>query len=554
MKQGLSNKRQRRLSQNQVRALDAAGETVQRAVDNSSKQPRFDRPDAGGFYSRVYEWINTADLEAPPYQTDSRNRDEWLRKFWKREPHWAGVLNSIIAVDKNRGWTLSGGRNQVNRYRAILSNYENGRGWRYGIGLASNAYYTADIGAIVENGRDGEDGPLRDLYSVDPARCTLSSNPDYPLIYYPTDIVSYGAAGQNWRGSDFFRVASMINTDERFNGLGFCATSRVLEIAKTMIAVYMHDQEKLSARAPRGLLLLKGISQEQWDTAMQARSERLDALEQQYYGAVAVLASEMDDIAATLVALSNLPDNFDLETFTSLTMYAYALCVGYDPREFWPVSGGQLGSATESEVQHRKATGKGGMDFILGYQEGIQHQLPASIDFQFQQRDAQGELLDADVAVAKTAAVTAMYESGLMQGEPLITREEARILLAESSLIPDAWTNYDEDIEATDAGLERIMRIVESPAIQRALADKPGEPIYSYTWPLNTMRQIWPLPPKRRAAALRRRAVQRQDESAVLYDGDDFTITEQDVDGAIAAARKRVGDEFADLLIAEPGE
>lgn len=540
----------KRLSASEKRALSAAEQAIERVEkETDSKQPRFNKPSPGGFYSRVYEWIRAADLEAPPYQTDSRERDSWLRKFWKREPHFAGVLNSIVAVDKNRGWILSGGRNQVNRYRQILSNYDDGRGWRHGMGKASLAYYTSDMGAIVENGRDGEDGPLRNIYSVDPARCTLTSSPDYPLMYYPSDSLSLSQIGQSWRPNDFFRTASMLSTDERFNDLGFCATSRAVEIAKTMIAVYMHDQEKLAARAPRGLLLLKGITEEQWDSAMAARGEKLDSLEQQYYGAVAVLASEMDDISASLVALSNLPDNFDLETFTSLTMYAYALCVGYDPREFWPVSGGQLGSATESEVQHRKATGKGGMDFILGYQEGLQRQLPGTISFIFQQRDAEGELLDADVAIAKAQVVTTMYESGLQEGDPLISKEEARILLADSSLIPDSWTSYEEEVEATDDGLQRTMRIVESPQIQRLLQEKPSEPVYSYSWPQDNIRQIWPRPHNGRRSP--RRRIARQDESEVLYDGDDFTITEQDVDTAISEARKRVDDEFADILVAE---
>ena len=101
---------------------------IERAL--KSKQPRNGKTDPDEFWSSTYQWINQS-MEAPPYVQDSRRRDSWLREFWPKELHLAGVLNQSCLIDSNRGWTLVGGRNQVNRYSNIAHTLENGKGWRY---------------------------------------------------------------------------------------------------------------------------------------------------------------------------------------------------------------------------------------------------------------------------------------------------------------------------------------------------------------------------------------------------------------------------------------
>ena len=336
-------------------------------LTNLSKQPRFE-DDIQSAFGSIIRWIKMDDIEAPLYASNNRIRDEWLSKFWQREPHLAGVLNSVISIDKNRGWTFTGGRNQVRRYVQIMHNADNGAGWRSYFGKGALSYYVTDLGRIDEIGRDGKEGPMRALYNVDSARCKLTGNIDTPLTYKPK-----AGGEQEWTPYDYFRVTSMESAREGFHGLGYCALSRAIEFVKLMVAVYEHDQEKLGARASKGLVLLHNIGQEQWKEAMEVRDAKLDSEYMKYFGAVAVLASTgKDEINAKLVALSQLPDAFDKQVFVNLTMYGYALCFGYDPSEFWPVQFGALGRGTETEVQHMKATGKGQMDHILGYQEKLQ--------------------------------------------------------------------------------------------------------------------------------------------------------------------------------------
>jgi len=543
------------MDKHQIEALEAAETVVERAKKTFSKQPRF-KEDSEQVFGSVLEWLKCAELNCPDYDADSRKRDTWLRENWQREPHWAGVLNTVILVDSSRGWTMTGGRNQVYRYTALLHAANDNKGWRQYFRQEALSYRVTDLGAVNENGRQGRGGPLRGLYHVDSARCRWTGKIKTPLQYTPAS-----GASQNWPPGDFFNVCSMPSDDEAFNGLGYCATSRALELVKLLYGVLMHDEEQVGARMPRGLLLLRNISEPQWKDAIKSRASALNAKNDLYYGGVMVLAgSGADEPDAKLVALSQLPANFNRQTFLDQTMAGYALVNGYDPREFWPLSAGPLGTGTETAVQHEKAASKGALEFPHAYQERLQQEMPDSLEFAFEERDEQGQLLQAEVAQAWADAVSALYKGDQVMGEGLVTRDEARSLLVDQGIIPSEWTELEEDTKADDEDAERgrMRRMRESAlmsgSVIRAAQLFPTEPIIRYHWPSGREIVLW----DRASDVLRRQiwpvAVSRQtdDEGAVLFAEGDVTITEADVERAIEEGRQRVGPEFAQLLEAEP--
>lgn len=469
-------------------------EQIIRQNGSNSRQPRFSQPKPSQFFTSLLRFFNSDIQSEPSHGLKSRERDKWLSVVWKKEPYMAGVINSVVSIDKNRGWTITGGRNQVRRFSNLLHKRffyaPDLSGWRMSFGGSALSYYTSDLGIVTEIGRDGQNGPVSDLYFVDPARCRLTGDFDFPLVYNPTN-----GNEQLWSREDYFRIASLPDTAEELYGLGYCALSRCIELLKIMIGIYQYDNEMLLNRAPRGLLLLKGITEEQWEEAMTSRQARLDGDEKRYYGAVNVLAQVEPgtELEAQLVALSSLPAEFNQQVFTDLLMFGYALCFGYDPREFWPVTGGQLGTATETETQHRKAGAKGGLDCTLGYAEQLQEEFPDTVQFEFEERDLDGELANAGVEQAQADVVTSIYESGLREGLSLVSRDEARIMLADRGLIDTAWTENEEDAIATDtedaeskAEAEsvdterRIDEALKSERVQRAIWKYPDEPIVQY--------------------------------------------------------------------------
>lgn len=539
---------------------------VREKSDVVSVQPRFQqaRRPMGVWWSQL---CKLAEMTPPAYLADSMNRDLWLSNVWRLEPHLAGVINAVTLIDSNRGWELTGGRNQVNRYTDMLHACEAGKGWRVFARKASLAYWTTDLGSVTEVGRDGKNGPVRALYNVDSARCRLTGDPQLPLEYSPTS----GGGFLQWSEDDYFRICSMPASSEGLADLGFCAVSRAIEVIRTLYAVMLHDQEKLAARAPRGLLLLKGITQDQWDDSLKAREEDLDSLERAVYGGVQTLASGDADMSATLVGLSQLPDHFDAEKFLNLSMYAMALCVGYDPSEFWPVNFGALGRGTETEVMHQKATAKGGLDFAYGMQEQLQNYLPETLAFEFAQRDDAGELARVAVEKAKWDKIIAAYAANM---GTLITREEARILAAEEGLIPEEWTEAEEDVTATDTEdaddteavpeeqpveplpeeeppvpaerKRRQERVLSQPMVQRAMVRFPAEDIVRYSWPSREQHVIYH--PKRRIWPVERKA------RATVYESPALTITDKDMKEIIDEAIPEVRELLTAPIWEESGE
>lgn len=476
---------------------------------NLSKQPRFTQRT----FSQFLRWIRSAIANEPAYEADSRKRTKWLQDFWKKESLLAGVINSVVMIDANRGWSLTGGRNQVRRYTNILHESEDGNGWRYFCKRGSLSFWTTDLGAITEIGRDGQGGPLRGLFNVDPALSRLTGDPDEPLQYFP----SGGSKTQLWSPLDFFRNVSMPQLSETLHGLGFCALSRALNFAKLMFAIYEHDHEMLGSKMMKGLLLLHNITEDQWTTAMEARKESLEALEREFYGGIQVLASEGGEFNpdAKLVALSQLPVGFNQETMTNVLMYGYALCFGYDPREFWPVSQGPLGTGKETEAQAEKATSKGGGDYRLSFQESFQREIPETLHFEFDERDDQGELLQAQVRQAKADVNKTLSELREDLGG-VLTVEELRQLLAQDGLIPEEWTLQEEDVTATDEESLR-QRLLDMPAIRRACEQYENDPIVRYLWPQNRETVLW----SSGSEALRPR---------VWYMGDSWKLTQRDIE------------------------
>lgn len=548
-----------------TKAAKEALEVIERA-QTLSKQPRLGATvDKERLFASVYKWLKSEAENEPKYQSDNRTRDRWLSEAWMKEPHLAGVINSVTAIDRNRDWSLTGGRNVVNRYNNILRDTEAGEGWRYFAGRAALSFYTSDLGAVTEVGRDGPDGPARAFYNVDPTKCMLTGNADTPLSYTP-----HNGKEQLWTPLDYFRTTPLPSIREEYRGLGLCAVSRCWSLVQMMIAIYEHDLEQLGARAPKGLLLLQNISEQQWTDAMAAREANLSKLEREYYGGVAILAQEgVDQIDAKLVALSQLPAGFDLESVTKLIMLGISLAFGYDPIEFWPIDTGALGRSRESEIQHMKATGKGGIEFIRSFQDRLQRELPPTLLFEFEQRDVSGELSDAQVQKAWADVFAVYYD----KGAGILSADEVRQLMVKRGIIPAEWTMAEEQAQADSTGEQRSWLNTE--AVWRSVFADPRQQIVRYSSKSNRTELLAPsgywLIQQHRAHPMARAVYDEMPvtefrevfssrvfpvitQRETLFEDGDVEITTEDVTRAINTAKKRVGTEFAAMLMAEPEE
>jgi hypothetical protein len=158
---------------NKDKLIERAAEEIERVRNSGeSKQPRFimSSSDAKKFFSSIYGMVKGAIFDEPAYTPDSIKRDTWLAKVVKKEPYLLGVLQSVVSIDKNRGWTIIGGKIQVRKYVDILHSFQAAPdlyGWRNGISMTSQNFYQADLGGVVEIGRSQTNGPLAMLYTAD---------------------------------------------------------------------------------------------------------------------------------------------------------------------------------------------------------------------------------------------------------------------------------------------------------------------------------------------------------------------------------------------------
>jgi len=222
----------------------------ERADPKNSRQDRYKNPQE--FFNRVYMNTDKVYLNLPPYSNDTRQRDLALAHFIHSEPYLAGVLNSAVQIDINRRWTLTGAKSQVNRFAKRMMNFENGHGWRSLFQKLSHSFYASDlayVGEIVRVG--GEDGALDSIIDVDPTRCLLTGDLRTPLKYFPKYGSSY-LEPQEWKSSYFMKDNQLPSYLEEMKGVGYCAVSRCIELAKIMIGVYAFYQEKLDSSPPQG--------------------------------------------------------------------------------------------------------------------------------------------------------------------------------------------------------------------------------------------------------------------------------------------------------------
>jgi hypothetical protein len=441
-------------------------------------------PDPQSFFSSQY---NFNERSVPPYVPRSARRDRWLQGFWQEEPYLESVVHGAVSIDKNRAWELAGGRNLVSRYINIFRAVEFGQGWREFMSRAAQSYYTTDLGFIGLLQYDGDS--LDTFYNVDPTLCQLAEpGAGYSLRYTPPYALRRDITTINLTRDDYLAARSMPSVAYKFSGLGRCAVSRCIEWSLLMIAIYGHYHEQLLSKAPKGLLLLQGVSQSDWQNAMQNRQVDLDSTNNDFYGKIKVLASTDATIDAKLIALSQLPMGFDLKTFTDLLMYGYALAFGYPAEEFWPLQGGSFGHSREVEANEQRSSSKGVGNFILDLQEEVQRVIPVSIHFEFLRRDTGGDMNEALLQGQRIANVMSLYD----KGTGVISQDESRTLLASAGILPQGWTPQDEDAKGSDTmraiEIKQIKeRLMDSYPVQESLDAMPTQPIVHYQWPQNRL-------------------------------------------------------------------
>jgi hypothetical protein len=432
----------------------------------------------------------------------SKSRDIALRDFWKKVDTLAGAMyvmeskiSTIPVHIEARDKTIAAHVKQAEQStEALVNGAEFGEGWGRLIEPSVEDLLTQDNGMfweIIGMGKPDEpiEGMPLTISRLDAARCQRTGSPEFPVIYRDEDGKLYKL--------HFTRVAfmsQMPSPNISMRGVGFCAVSRCSNIAQCFYDLLTYKQEKLGSRPKMALGITKGgLAPEDVNAALAVADENMDNQNLSRYSKIALIGSrDIPDAAIDIVDMSSMPDGFDEEKSTTLTMAAIALAFGMDARELWPA---MSSGATKAEalVQHLKQRGKGPGHILESLTRMLESKylpphLMAVFDFQDDEEDREiGEIkdkradttkkhLDAGITDMRTAREQAL-SSGDLEKAQFIKLELADGRLEDGDNVLTLF--YDPDYtEGSDPLLEMgspnptDIKLNNSDVMMQAIANK----------------------------------------------------------------------------------
>ena len=204
-------------------------------------------------------------------------------------------------------------------------------------------------------------GPAISVATLDPSRCTRTSDPEFPVTYLRTDgrLIKL-----HWTRVAF--EAQLPSSRVDMYGVGLCGVSRSAGYARHMLDIAKYNEEKLGSRPMRGIITVGGgLDPEKVGAALNIASGLSDQKGLQRFQWLPIVGSaDIEEPTVELTSLSTLPDGFDEQEATEVAMAAIALAFGVDARELWP---GQTSASTRADalLSHIKQRGKGPGHILL---------------------------------------------------------------------------------------------------------------------------------------------------------------------------------------------
>ena len=440
-------------------------------VEKLSIQARVEETKGAATSSFFFHRLAGLDDIIAPWWSPQRDVD--LRAFWKKTGNdiLQGAVSSMVKKIKATGWTVEGGQRVANRYQELLANAEFGQGWGQLMGKTLIDFCTQDKGAFWELIGDGPtDGPIKNgvkgIAHLDSGLCQLTGNPTYPVLFWNTKQDKSEA--HKLHVSRVVHLVDMPSPIEVMNNTGFCAVSRVISSSQILLKLQQYKNEKLSDLPAAGILALNNIMSHQFEDAQKDYQQETRKLGSNFWRNIMVLTSldPSQPISLDFTSFSDLPEHFNELESTNIYINILALAFGVDVREFWPLSGGSLGTATESEVMHQKAKGKGPGEIYSSIERAINWKVfPPSVTFSFDYVDDDEDLQRANINDTKTKTIMSMWQptkSGSTdeQGGP-VSRLEIRQMLADnvSDYFSEEFLIVDvtDEVEVTDTEREKAI-------------------------------------------------------------------------------------------------
>jgi hypothetical protein len=388
----------------------------------------------------------------------------WADDLWKEEPILSGAVYSMEAKMSSMTWRVEGGKIGASKSAHMFARarHLSGNDWTGFCASEAIDFYTQDNGVWIDVTRQSEPyGQMIDIATIDTRNCLLTGNANAPM-FYSSSVLSQELWYKPWQ---YIHFASMPLPNERTLGLGYCAVSRAARAAKLLMALHDYDAEKLSNLPPEGVAAVTGLTDREFRQAIRIWLEERKKNNSLTFPQVLWLIGNNPNAKVTIdiQSFSSIPESFTRQTVIQQYVNTLALCFGVDTREFWAISSGALGTASETEVQHLKARGKGGGEFIALMERHLNAELPPGVTFAFDTQDIEEDMVAAGVAQAWIDAYFKLAFPG-EGNDAVIDAETYKRLLADRGVLPE-WAVGDKRVsiasgEVHKEFLEDLVRFV----------------------------------------------------------------------------------------------
>ncbi len=413
--------------------------------------------------------------EILPWGTSVRERDKQLREFLPTESLLLSTVGTVAARNAAMSFKLDGGPRQVDQAQRMLQEAQFGEGWRSFVIRLTIDLMSQSNGAFIETVRETDSPSARviGLATMDARRCIRTGDPRAPVLYEDDKGQRHLMAW--WEA---FPLAEMPSNIERLRGIQYCFLDRVLRAAQLFRDITQFQREKMGGRRPRAVHFVSGTSQEKIADALVKLKSAQDNLGQYRYSDPLIVTNLAADkpVTTATIELASLPEGFDAaEAFRQYVAFlAVAALVDY--QEIAPLPGGNLGTSSQSEVQHRKARGKGPALFqkLIEDRFNFYGVVGNGVTFAFDEQDFAAQLEEANVKLARANRLSLLVEKGIIPSA--IARqimadegdldEEYMAMMAEQDATPDVTVSDTETAEsvAADTSAAERVPIIGAPA------------------------------------------------------------------------------------------
>jgi hypothetical protein len=435
-----------------------------RQVENTSVQEHWDAKKNQGPWE--YLWWNTGRGPLLP-AWGTRERERQLRLWYRNEYNNIGqdAISGLVKKIQSTQWNITGDRN-AKYYHELLLNADFGDGWSKFISRMVTDFARQDLGSFVEIIAPGS--PLRaptgkvvGVATLDSLRCYPTGDPEYPVVYYDR----LGKLHLMHR-TRVYQFVDMPDKDDYNPGYGLSALSRAIKIVNEQMQMGKYIATQLDDQPAPGILVASNISDARIKAILNEYNAKQHNDAQPALGRQLVISSLDTANPAKIesVQFSTAPQNWKYEEYNNLHVNAWAAALGVDVQEIWQLTGGNIGSAGQSEVLHAKSEGRTYGALLTEIERFINlHVLPPNLKFEFKRRDASAALKEAEIAakwvdaIAKAGAnitpdeARRMYAAVAEIMKDAITDEKGVIVsLPDNDVQPDGTTAGDTDLDSAE--------------------------------------------------------------------------------------------------------